>query len=189
MLRKKDFQVLDTNYRDAPQNQNVSQKVFYERSMPDENYKFHKKRAPNFEVECKSELDYLFAFWETLKPGDYLLKCDFYKTGVKINKDRMVPVEIVVSAIQNQKDIREIYRLDKSKAADGRLKEMRTVNPNFMTFHEFVKFLYWDQNVRKTAPEDFEKLREKLVEDAHVIDQLLKSYSRRGEGEEELSQS
>jgi hypothetical protein len=67
--------------------------------MPDENYIFHKKRPPNFEVECKNELDFLFRIYESMKPGDYLIKCDFYKTGVKVNKDRVVPIDVVFETI------------------------------------------------------------------------------------------
>jgi hypothetical protein len=137
--------------------------------MPDENYKFHKKRPPNFQNECQAELDYLFEFWESMKPGDYLLKCDFYKTGVKINKDRLVPTGIVVSQTLASSDLSGLYQISSKNIAERRLKEMRTVNPNMMTFHEFVKFLYWENNVKKLKPEEFQELRERITKDHDII--------------------
>lgn len=44
-----------------------------------------------------------------MKPGDYLIKCDFYKTGVKVNKDRVVPIEVVIEAVLVSDRLKEIY--------------------------------------------------------------------------------
>jgi len=54
-----------------------------------EEYIFWKTKSPDPDY-IKDELNYLYRFFEMMFPGDYLLKCAFYKTGVKINRDRIL---------------------------------------------------------------------------------------------------
>jgi hypothetical protein len=125
-------------------------------------YKFHKKRdkslnrtvrdsAEDGGAQFEAELLYLHAFWELLHPGDYVLKCDFYNVGVKINRERQVAKDAVLEAVVLDLKISEIYGISGLADAQRRLNDLKTINTDYLNFREFVEFLYLDKNVKKIS--------------------------------------
>lgn len=59
----------------------------------------------------EDELNYLQTYFELMVPEDYLLKCNFYKKGIKINRDRQITKDKLISTIIHDSEIKNIYNI------------------------------------------------------------------------------